>query len=119
LAYFLGKLKSMKEGDKTVLDNSIIYFGSEFGDGHLHDHRNVALLVAGKAGGKWKTGLHVDYPPHPDAGSGVDGKGNPLDTQLAHLHLTTVRAFGLSQPTFGVDEKGMPMASRTLPEFVI
>jgi hypothetical protein len=118
-AYLLGKLKAMKEGDRTVLDNSIIYFGSEFGDGHLHDHRKVALLVAGKAGGRWKTGLHVDYPPDPNAGTGVDGKGNPLDTQLAHLHLTTLRAFGINQPTFGVDEKGMPMATRTLPEFVV
>jgi hypothetical protein len=118
-AYLLGKLKAMNEGDRTVLDNSIIYFGSEFGDGGGHDHRELALLVAGKAGGRWKTGLHVDYPLHPDEGTGVDGVGNPLDTQLAHLHLTTLRAFGQETPTFGVDGKGMPMATRPLGEFVL
>ncbi|HEY0708808.1 MAG TPA: DUF1552 domain-containing protein [Polyangia bacterium] len=117
--YLLGKLKGMKEGDRTVLDNSIIYFTSEFGDAHLHDHRKLPMLVAGKAAGKWKTGLHVNYPPDPNPGTGVDGRGNPKDTQLAHLHLTTLRAFGMPNPTFGVDEKGAPMADRTLPDFVI
>jgi hypothetical protein len=117
--YLLGKLKAMKEGDRTVLDNSIIYFASEFGDGYVHDHRKLALMTVGKAGGRWKTGLHIDYPPHPDPGTGVDGKGNPLDTQLAHLHLTTLRAFGMNTPSFGLDEKGQPMATKTLPEFVI
>ena len=61
-----------------MLDNSIIYFTSEFGNGHEHDHRKLAMLVAGKAGGSWKTGLHVDYPLDPAAGTGVDGVGNPL-----------------------------------------
>ena len=93
--YLLGKLKAMKEGDKTVLDNSIIYLTSEFGNANLHNHRILPVIIAGKAGGKWKTGLHVNYPPHPDKGTGVDGLGNPLDTQMAHLHLTTLRAFGL------------------------
>jgi hypothetical protein len=117
--YLLARLKGMQEGDRTVLDNSIIYFGSEFGDGGGHDHRKLALLVAGKAGGRWKTGLHVDYPPHPDEGTGVDGLGNPLDTQLAHLHLTTLRAFGLDTPSYGADARGMPMATRPLTEFVV
>jgi hypothetical protein len=118
-AYLLGKLKAMKEGDKTVLDNSIIYFTSEFGDAHLHDHRKLPMVVAGKAGGKWKTGQHIEYKPDAAAGTGVDGKGNPKDTQLAHLHLTTLRAFGMPNPTFGVDDKMAPVADRTLTEFVV
>jgi hypothetical protein len=117
--YLLGKLKAMKEGDRTVLDNSIIYFGSEFGDGFVHDHRKVALLVAGKGGGRWKTGLHVDYPTDPAVGTGVDGRGNPKDTQLAHLHLTVLQTFGMNATSYGSDENGMPMATRPLTEFVV
>jgi len=81
-AYLMGKLKNMKEGDKTVLDNSVVYFTSEFGDGHTHNHRKLAMLVAGKGGGKLKTGLHVSYPLDAGAGTGPDGLGNPRDTQL-------------------------------------
>jgi hypothetical protein len=118
-AYLMGKLKNMKEGDRSVLDNSVIYFGSEFGDGHAHNHRGVAMLVAGKGGGRLKTGLHVNYPLDPAKGTGVDGLGNPKDTQLAHLHLTTLHAFGINQATFGQDDKGNPMADRPLSELLV
>ena len=64
-AYLFGKLKAIREGDRSVLDNSIIYYTSEFGNGHEHDHRQLAMLVAGKAGGRFKTGLHIDYPLDP------------------------------------------------------
>ena len=88
-AYLMGKLKAAKDGDgSSVLDNSIIYFTSEFGDGHGHNMRDLPMVVAGKGGGKLKTGIHVNYPLDPAPGTGVDGKGNPKDTQLAALHLS-------------------------------
>jgi hypothetical protein len=118
-AYLMGKLKAIKEGDRTALDNAIVYYTSEFGNGHEHDHRQLAMLVAGKAGGRWKSGLHIDYPLDPGPGTGPDGVGNPGDTQLAHLHLTTLHAFGIDQATFGQDDKGNPVATRPLSELTV
>ena len=61
----------MKDGDgSSVLDNSIIYFTSEFGDGHGHNMRDLPMVLAGKGGGKLKTGLHVNYPLDPGTGTG-------------------------------------------------
>ena len=59
LAYFMGKLKAIKEGDGTLLDNSMILFGSSFSDGNRHDPNNVPVLLAGKAGNKIKSGRHI------------------------------------------------------------
>lgn len=118
-AYLLGKLAAIQEGDRTALDNAIVYFTSEFGNGHEHDHRRLAMLVAGKAGGRFRTGLHIDYPLDPGPGTGPDGVGNPGDTQLAHLHLTTLHAFGIDQATFGQDDAGNPVATRPLSELLV
>lgn len=117
-AYLLGKLKAATEGDSNVLHNSIVYFTSEFGNAHIHDMRNLPMVVAGAAGGKLKTGQHVVYPLAPGDGTGADGRGNRDDVQLARLHMTTLDALGLSQPSFGQDENGQPMATTGLSELV-
>jgi hypothetical protein len=62
LAYFLGKLKSTQEGDQSLLDNSMIVYGSGIGDGNRHNHDNLPVLLAGKAGGSIKTGRHLRLP---------------------------------------------------------
>jgi hypothetical protein len=59
LAYFLDKLKSVKEGDRTLLDNSMVLFGSSFSDGNRHDPNNLPIILAGRAGGKIKSGRHI------------------------------------------------------------
>jgi hypothetical protein len=115
-AYLMGKLKAMPEGEGTVLDNSLIYFTSEFGNGHAHDFRNAAMLVAGSAGGRLKRGVHVAYPLAAGEGTGADGHGNPDDTQLAALHLTTLHAFDIPQASFGKDADGNPIATTTLSD---
>ena len=115
-AYLLGKLKAAQDpGGGSILDNSIVMMTSEFGDAHLHDHRSLAVVLAGKAGGKFKTGQHIKYTPAPGAGTGVDGRGNRDDTQIAQLHLTVLHAFGINDPSFGHDDTG-PIATKTLPE---
>lgn len=118
-AYLMGKLKNMKEGNGTVLDNSIIYFTSEFGDGHAHNMRDLPMVVAGKAGGKLKAGIHVAYPLDPKPGTGADGLGNPDDTQLASLHLTTLQCFGIQQDRYGSDDKGNPIATKPLSDLLV
>lgn len=59
LAYFLNKLKSVKEGDKTLLDNSMVLFGSSFSDGNRHDPNNLPIILAGRGGGRIKPGRHI------------------------------------------------------------
>lgn len=61
LAYILGKLKSVKEGDGTLLDHCMIAYGSANSDGNAHNHDNLPLLLAGKAGGTIKQGRHVRF----------------------------------------------------------
>lgn len=61
-AYLIGKLKSVKEGDGTLLDNCMIAYGSAIGDGNHHTHHDLPVLLAGKGGGSLKTGRHLRYP---------------------------------------------------------
>ena len=60
-AYFLGKLKSIPEGEGTLLDNCMIAYGSGNSDGNRHNHDDLPILLAGKGGGTLKTGRHVKY----------------------------------------------------------
>jgi hypothetical protein len=62
LAYLLGKLKAIPEGDSTLLDNCMIAYGSGNSDGNRHTHDNLPILLAGKGGGSLKTGRHIRYP---------------------------------------------------------
>jgi hypothetical protein len=61
-AYLLTKLKAIKEGDGTLLDNCMIVYGSGNGDGNRHNHDELPILLAGKGGGTLQTGRHVRYP---------------------------------------------------------
>ena len=61
-AYLLGKMKSIKEGNGTLLDHSMIVYGSGNSDGNRHNHDDLPVLLAGSAGGTIKTGRHVQLP---------------------------------------------------------
>jgi hypothetical protein len=61
LAYLLGKLKDVKEGAGTLLDNCLIAYGSGNSDGNAHNHDNLPILLAGKGGGTVKPGRHIRY----------------------------------------------------------
>jgi hypothetical protein len=58
-AYFLDKLKSVKEGDGTLLDNCMIVYGSGISDGNAHSHTNLPVLLAGRGGGTITPGRHI------------------------------------------------------------
>lgn len=57
--YFLEKLKSIPDGDGSLLDHSMIMYGSGLADGDRHDHNNLPTLLAGGACGTVRTGRHV------------------------------------------------------------
>jgi hypothetical protein len=61
LVYLLEKLKATADGDGTLLDHSIILYGSGIGDGNLHDHVNLPVIVAGGGGGTLRGGRHLRY----------------------------------------------------------
>jgi hypothetical protein len=61
LAYFLEKMQATPDGDGSLLDHSLIMYGSGMGNGNLHRHSDMPVLLAGKLGGRFKTGYHLDY----------------------------------------------------------
>lgn len=64
-ARMLGRLKETKEGDRSILDNSMIVYGSGISDGDRHNHDDLPVLMVGKGGGTIDTGRHVAYSPQP------------------------------------------------------
>jgi len=85
-AYFLDKLKSIKEGDGTLLDNCMIVYGSGLGDGNAHNHDNLPILLAGRGGGTITTGRHL-----------TTDKGTPLN----NLFLSMLDRVGAPADRFG------------------
>jgi hypothetical protein len=62
LSYYIDKLRSTKDGDGSLLDNSMVLYGAGLSDANLHLYTNLSLvLVAGKGTGI-KGGMHVKYP---------------------------------------------------------
>ena len=86
LAYFLDKLAAIKEGDSTLLHNSMILFGSGMSDGNRHDPSNLPIVLAGGAGGKIRTGRHIASP-----------KGTPL----CNLYVSMLDRMGTAVESFG------------------
>jgi hypothetical protein len=89
-AYLLEKLKAIPEGEGTLLDSCMIVYGSGIGDGNRHNHDNLPILLAGKAGGTIKAGRHVRYPK---------------ETPLTNLYVSLLDRMGARVESFG-DSKG-------------
>jgi hypothetical protein len=86
LAYLLNALKSTPEGAGTLLDNCLIYYGSEMGEG-WHVATQMPVVLAGKAGGKVQTGRHILYP---------------MGTPMGRLFLTILQLAGSKTTSFGL-----------------
>ncbi len=84
--YFLEKLAAMPEGDSTVLDNSLILFGSNMSNSDKHNHDPQPNALFGKAGGTVKGGQHLKYPQ---------------DTPQANILLTMLQRAGIPEESFG------------------
>jgi len=67
LAYFLGKLQATPDGDGTLLDHSMILYGSSMSNGNQHDHDPLPLILAGGASGQLNGGRHLKFAPHTPA----------------------------------------------------
>jgi hypothetical protein len=62
LAHLVEKLKSIPEGDGTLLDNCMVAYGSALADGNYHTHHDLPVLLIGKGGGSVRPGRHIRYP---------------------------------------------------------
>ena len=81
VAYFLGRLRDIPEGDGTLLDHAMILYGSPFADGHDHQSTQLPMLIAGRAGGRIRPGRVLDAPERPAEGvylSMMDALGVPV-----------------------------------------
>ena len=56
---FLAKMKAVREGERTLLDNSMIMYGSGLSDADRHDHADLPIVFAGRGGGTITTGQHI------------------------------------------------------------
>jgi len=116
-SYLLDKLAAMTDADgSSVLDNSIILFTSEFGDGDNHYHYDLPMLVAGAAGGRFKTGRHIAYPSTPDRGAGAMETARRGDMPLANLYISVMQSFGMDVSTFGSVDGTTPYGTKPLSE---
>jgi Protein of unknown function (DUF1552) len=93
-ARLLQKLKAMKEGEGTVLDNSLLLFGSGLRDGNAHDPHNLPVILAGRGGGSIPTGQHLV---------------SRRDTPLANLYVDILRALDIPADQFA-DSSGPLLA---------
>jgi hypothetical protein len=64
LGYFLEKLRSTPDGDGTLLDHSMILYGSSLSDGNEHNFDPLPVVLAGGASGRLRGGRHVRHAPH-------------------------------------------------------
>lgn len=87
LAYLIGRLKSVKEANgSTLLDNSMLVYGSGIGDGDRHNHDDLPILLAGNGGGTIESGRHIKYAPN---------------TPLMNLYLSLFDRMGAPTERFG------------------
>jgi hypothetical protein len=86
LAYLLKKLDAIADGDGTLLDRTVVLYGSGMSDGNTHNNYNVPVVVVGGRDQHLKGNRHLRYP-----------KGTPL----ANLSLSLIEKFGVDLDRFG------------------
>lgn len=95
LAYFMQRLQDTRDGDASLLDNTVILWGSPMGDANLHNHRRCPLMLLGGGNGLLDGGAHYKAP---------DGTpmANVFVTLLHRLGHTDVESFGDSTGEFSL-----------------
>jgi hypothetical protein len=97
LAYFVRALAKLREGQASLLDNSLVLYGSGISDGDRHAHDNLPILLAGSAGGVLRGGQHLTYL---------------RQTPLCNLYLWMMQQQGIAGTRFGDSEEVLPILSQ-------
>jgi len=90
-AYFIEKLKNTPDGDGTLLDHSLVLYGSSLSDGNQHNFSPLPIVLAGGASGGLKGGRHLQFPK---------------DMHMSNLLLAMLDKLGVRLEKFG-DSTGM------------
>ncbi len=90
-SYLLSRLKGVHEGDRTLLQNCMLVYGSGISDGDRHNHDDLPILLAGNAGGRIESGRHIRYK-----------NGTPL----CNLYVWMMQQMGAKVDKFG-DSNGV------------
>jgi hypothetical protein len=85
-AYLVKRLDETKDGDGTLLDHSMILYGSSIRDGNVHDHHDLPLVLVGGKGAGIETGRHIRYKP---------------ETPMTNLLVTMLDRSGVPAETLG------------------
>ena len=85
-AYFVEKLKGIPDGDGTLLDHSLVLYGSSLSDGNQHNFSPLPLVLAGTASGQVKGGRHLQFPK---------------DTRMSNLLAAMLNKLGVPTEKFG------------------
>jgi len=91
------KLEKVKEGDGTMLDNTVIVYLSDGAEGHHSRCWEWPLVLIGNLGGKLKAGRYVDYP----------GYGQKGHRTTANLYTTLLQLAGANRESFGMADPGL------------
>jgi hypothetical protein len=86
LAYFLGRLAATPDGDGSLLDNTMIVYGSGLSDGNRHTHEQLPVLLAGRGGGTLNPGRHLTF---------ADG------TPITNLYVSILERMGVRPESMG------------------
>ena len=86
LAYFLEKLGKTPDGDGSLLEHSMVLYGSGMSDGNQHNHTDLPVIVAGGASGRLKGGRHIV---------------NPQNTPMSNLLVSMLRTLDVQADKFG------------------
>ncbi len=101
-AYFLDKLDAIQDGEGTLLDNSMVLYGSGLSDGNRHQHHDLPIVLAGKAGGQIETDRYVVMKD---------------ETPMANLYLSMLDMLGTPAESIGdssgrLDDLGVSLSPR-------
>jgi hypothetical protein len=97
LPYLLGKLKETQDADGSLLDKTMVIYGSPMGDPNIHNHLRVPFLAMGGANGQLKGGLHLKAPNYTPL-------SNVMLSLLHKLGCDDLQSFGDSTGTFSLDQ---------------
>ncbi|MBM79307.1 MAG: hypothetical protein CMJ78_01780 [Planctomycetaceae bacterium] len=92
VAYFLARLKAIDEAGESLLNRSIILYGSNLADGHEHAAKNLPLIIAGGGNGTLNTGRHLPFR---------------RAESMSNLHVSMLQAVGASVKRFGDSKEPM------------
>jgi hypothetical protein len=89
----MSRFSAIKEGDGTLLDNSMIVYGASLNDGNRHAHEDLPTILFGRGGGTLKPGRRVVFRK---------------ETPFSNLHLSLMDRMGVHVDNFGDSSGRLP-----------